>query len=77
MQGFQGLHYVQGFHVLGLVLQHNTSMPKIGGWEFLHFNLPNSKIQEFGLNKTVCLRISPFSGPRSTATLLQAITDTE
>ena len=64
------------FTLLGLVLQHIVLMPKKGGWKFVCFNLLNSKTREFGLDKTECLRISPFSGPRSTATL-RAITDTE
>ena len=63
--------------MLGPVLQHIVSMPKKGGWKFVSFNMLNSKMQEFGLNDTVCLRTSQFSGPRSTATLLRAIIETE
>ena len=64
------------FTVHDLVLQHIVSMQKKGGWKLVHFNVLNPKMQEFGLNKTICLRVSPFSGPRSTATLPRAITDT-
>ena len=41
------------FTVLGPVLQHIVSMPKRGGWKFVHFYVLNSNMQEFGLNKTI------------------------
>ena len=78
MQGFQGLHYVSRvFTVLGPVLQHIISMLKKKGTEICVFQCAKFENAEFGLNQTVCFRISPFSGPRSIATPLRAITDTE
>ena len=63
------------FMVHDPVLLQIVSMPKKGVWKCAYFNVLNSKMQEFGLNETVCLRISLFSGPRST--LLRSIADTE
>ena len=48
------------FTVLGPVLQRNVSMLKKGEWKFVHFNELNSKMQDIGLNETVCLGVSPF-----------------
>ena len=41
------------------VVPHIVPMTKGGGgaWKFVHFDLLNSKMQEFGLNKTICWRI--------------------
>ena len=78
VQGFQGPHHVQGFHgARPGDPTYRFEAEKSGGWKFVHFNGLKSKVQEFGLNKAVWLIISPFTGPRSTATLLRAITETQ
>ena len=39
------------------------------GWKFVHFDVLDSKMQEFGLNETTCWRICSYTSKRSHFTL--------